>query len=194
MQPPATPMYKTSEFKFRMREKNKEIEKAFAEMGRSITLLEELNEEHHLLSQKREEIIMAIRKGLEYKQQAIDTFLKEEKDAAKREEYQKDAERIRSETNRLDQTKDVAKRQTQVNEQKYTDQNNEQAYMDLKSTDKEESEQRDLKNHLNASKVDYLHAKKFLEDCDIVGKNLEFTYMGIITFLPIIPLLFIQIA
>jgi hypothetical protein len=50
MQPPATPMYKTSEFKFRMREKNKEIEKAFAEMGRSITLLEELNEEHQLLS------------------------------------------------------------------------------------------------------------------------------------------------
>jgi hypothetical protein len=83
---------------------------------------------------------MAIRKGLEYKQQAIDTFLKEEKDATKRDEYQKDAERIRSETNRLDQSKDVAKRQTQVNEQKYTDQNTEQAYMDLKSTDKEESE------------------------------------------------------
>jgi hypothetical protein len=83
---------------------------------------------------------MAIRKGLEYKQQAIDTFLKEEKDVTKRDEYQKDAERIRSQTNKLDQSKDVAKRQTQVNEQKYTDQNNEQAYMDLKSTDKEESE------------------------------------------------------
>lgn len=51
---------------------------------------------------------MAIRKGLEYKQQAIDTFLKEEKDAAKREEYQKDAERLRSQTN------DVARRQSQV--------------------------------------------------------------------------------
>jgi hypothetical protein len=50
MQPADTPKYKSSEFKFRMREKNKEIEKAFAEMGRSINLLEELNEEHHLLS------------------------------------------------------------------------------------------------------------------------------------------------
>lgn len=99
MQPnTSSPKYKQSEFDFRMREKVKEIKLAFAEMGRSMTLLEELNEEHHLLSQKREEIIVAIQKGLEYKQQAIDTFLKEEQDEAKREELKEKQARLRTQT------------------------------------------------------------------------------------------------
>lgn len=186
MQPDAdAPMYKTSEFEFRMKEKVKEIKLAFAEMGRSITLLEELNEEHHLLSQKREEIILAIKKGLEYKQQAIDTFMKEEQDADKKLEQQQEANRIRR------QTKEVTKKQTQVKEQ---DSNKDKDYMDIKESDKEDKEQQDLRKHLNDSKHGYLESKKFLEDCDVVGEELSFPYMRALTLLPIIPLLFIQFA
>lgn len=50
-----------------MKEKMKDIKKAFKDMGRVINYLEELNEEHHLLAYKQDDLNNAIHNGLQVK-------------------------------------------------------------------------------------------------------------------------------